>query len=413
MHIRISLQKIITSTLLLFFLAGCNAPLTEPAQLDEPPIPTIPTMSLLLPTQVSSIPPVGGNEIFRFISTIQITPDDIFKDAALGYIHYIPATDRFIVMLGMHVDKPVTLTYSSETCQGKAVAYKEYTTDMQPTGQYGYISCAAADVTSQIIGGYIYLASMFAVPSKQGDGFEFIGWRLEKFDPVTWNRLADVDIPLDTKVEADDGPTISFINGQVTVSGEYFPDGIPDGPLGRGSHHHFFDTDLKPLGKKILLAPEYPPHCPEVSMIQVPEGDIYMFASTTYAGDLIVLHLDKDWNYKSQQKLRNNAFFPTGSVTDGHLFYVAYTDTSQKRPNGMLRNVGFAAFDTSWRTLQDVAVTDFVNTSESFMEGESPWVQPYGNRFYVSYIVDTSDPVTGIITFGQAYVNVYELIQTP
>ena len=268
--------------------------------------------------------------LFKFIRTVQVTPDANFVDATLGYIHYVPATDRFVVILGPHLENPVPLTYTSQHCTGKAFGFKEYSTDMQATGEYGFISCATADATSQIIGNDIYLASMTTGPGTPGGEPQWIGWRLEKFDASTWQRLAYADIPLEQGYEADDGPTISFVNGQIDVTGEYFVNKNPDDPLGRGSHHHFFTTDLEPQGKRILKPPEYPPHCSEVSMIQESGGDVLMFASTAYRGDLIVLRFDKDWNFKEQRKLRSNAFFPTGSVTDGRYFYIAYTDTSKK-----------------------------------------------------------------------------------
>ena len=410
-------QNKLTRVLVILFvtalMAGCAAPKATLAPIPTlPPRPTIPTPAPPLQTVKPTgqpLQPTGQTEVFKFVRTIQIAPDANFEDAALGYIHYVPATDRFVVMLATQLTKSVSLTYPSQDCGGKAIGYKEYTTDMEPTDKYGFISCAAADATSQIIGNDVYLASMTAGPVTSGGKPEWIGWRLEKFDAVSWKRLASVDLPLDVPIEMDDGPTIALINGQITVSGEYFPDGTPDGPLGRGSHHHFFTTDLEPLGKKILVAPEYPSHCPEVSMIQEPGGDILMFASTAYVGDLIVLRFDKDWNFKEQKKLRDKAFFPTGSVTDGRLFYVAYTDTSHREGERMYRNVGFAAYDANWNTLQDVAVTDFAVTSESYIDGESPWVELHDNRLYVSYIASTLDPDTGRLVSGQAFVNVYEL----
>jgi hypothetical protein len=338
-------------------------------------------------------PSAGQSEIFRFVRTVQVTPDAAnvnFGDGALGYVHYIPATNRLVVILGVTLRTPVTLTYSSQECGVKAFAYKEYTTDMQATGNYGFISCSGPDVTSQVVGNDLYLASMAGSP-------EWMGWRLEKFDAVTWQRTASVDIPLNDPVERSDGPTIAFINGRIVVSGEYFPDGTPDGPLGRGSHHHFFSADLQPLGKKILVAPAYPAHCPEVSMIQEAGGDILIFASDTYMGDLFMLRLD-------------NAFFPTGAATDGRLCYIAYTDTSRRSAQWRYRNIGLAAFDADWNVLQDTAVTDFINTSDTYVDGESPWVQLHGNRLYVSYLKTTFDPVTGRLRDNQAYVNIYELI---
>jgi hypothetical protein len=105
-------------------------------------------------------------------------------------------------------------------------------------------------------------------------------WRMYKFNAVTWEKLGMVDIPLDNTQELSDAPTMSFINGMITVSGEYFPGGTPDGPLGRGSHHHFVTPDLQLRGEKILVSPGVPSHCPESSLRQLPNGDIIMFTTS-------------------------------------------------------------------------------------------------------------------------------------
>lgn len=344
----------------------------------------------------------GKKEILKFIRTVQVT--DANSGAALGYIHYVPATDHFVVMLRLYTNKS----------RERSLGFKEYTTDMQPTGKFDFITSAAADATSQIIGNDIYVASMTAEPPViPGGKPQKIGWLLEKFNAVSWKRLAYVKILLDLPFEEDNGPTISFINGKIDVTGEYYPDGNPDSPLGRGSHHHFFTTDLKPLGKMILRPPQYPAHCPEVSMIQEPGGDILMFAASAFNGDLIVLKFDKTWKYKEQKKLRDMAFFPTGSLTDGNLFYVAYTDTSNRKPMQMYRNVRLAVYDADWNTLQDIAVTDFINTPDTHVDGESPWIELHGNRLYVSYLASKLDPITGELIGGQAFVNIYEIIRNP
>jgi hypothetical protein len=401
-------QQVFKTMILLLLVAGCAQaePITRAATVPPPQPP---------PPEQQQPPPAADQEgIFKFVKTIQVTPDENFSDGGLGHIHYVPATDRMVVMLSVQLEKPVTLTYSAETCQGKALAYKEYTTDMQPTGKFGYLYCASADINSRIIGNDIYLASMTTGHVSEDGQPEWTGWHVEKFDAVSWNRLAYVDIPLDISEEIDDGPTIADINGQIVVSGEYFPDGNPDGPLGRGSHHHFFTTNLEPLGKKILMAPETPSHCPMISMIQEPGGDILMFAATAYFdGSLLMLRFDKEWNFIEQKELREQAFFPTGSVSDENLFYIAYTDISKKGPMPLYRNVGLAAYDRNWQLLQDVAVTDFVNTDDTWIDGESPWVQLLGKRLFVSYLESELDPVGGLLVENQAYVNIYELTRMP
>ncbi len=286
---------------------------------------------------------------------------------------------------------------------------------MTPPGTTGYISCAAADATAQVIGDHLYLASMTAGPLDGSGVPAWIGWRLEKFDPVSWQLLASVDIPLDMPAEADDGPTISLINGQIDVTGEYFVDGDPDNPLGRGSHHHYFSTDLVALGERILQPPQYPAHCPMVSIVQANGGDIIMFASTEFNGDLMVLRFDRDWNLLEQRMLRENAFFPTGAATDGELFYVAYTDGSQRSSRRVYPNVRLAGYDPGWNVLQDVAATGFVPTDN--MLGMRPWLTLHENRLYVSFNTDTIDPVTGEESPAnrdiQVSVSVFALTRSP
>jgi hypothetical protein len=400
-------RRIIPAILTLVILIGCSFPILLPpssqptqSQQLEPPADQ--------PTQSRS-----QSEVFKLVKTVQVTPDEVFGDAlGGGYIHYVPATDRLVVMLGMTLHNPMELEATGQSCETVVMSYKEYTLDMQPTGKYGFLTCFIGDATTRIIGNDMYVVKGAGGPGASG-GSPWEGFRLEKFDAATWKYLGGVDIPLVRPDEATDGPTISFINGQVVVSGEYFPGGTPDGPLGRGSHHHLASTDLKLLDRKVLLRPQFPSHCPEVSMLQEPNGDILMFASDEYAGNMIMLRLDKDWNFKEQRKLRDNAFFPTGSATDGHLYYVGYTDTSKKDPQGLNRNVGLAAFDANWNLLQDVVVTDFVNTTDSHMDAESPWVTLHGNRLYFSYQKTKIDPATGGVIESQSYVNIYELVLTP
>jgi hypothetical protein len=363
-----------------------------------------------------------SSSLFTFVQTVQVTPDEHFKDTTIpGNILYIPASDRFVVILKTFPpDPPLPLPMNNDpdnpgldTCPMGTIGYKEYTTDMQPTGRYGYLSCGHGDLLAQIIGNDIYVAKSW----NEGPGTPDV-WRLEKYDAVTWERLGRVDIPLDSTQEWSDGPTISFINGLITISGEYFPGGTPDGPLGRGSHHHFVTTDLQLMGEKILVSPDVPSHCPEASLHQLPDGDILMFAASAYFGDLVVLRFDKDWKFIDEHTLRSNAFFPIGSVAYGGYWFVAYIDVS-KKPAGApwpageppYRNVGFAAFNANWNLVQDEKVTDFdiVPAGVGRTEGENPSVQLVGNRLYVSYTVSQFEAGTMKLLSGQAYVNVYEL----
>jgi hypothetical protein len=410
------LQLIEMIIVVLVPLVGCNLPVgtpmpsTGPGPLGGPGMPLTPPGQLgqpggsNQPGQPDQPTLPAGQEVFRFIKTVQVTPDEVFGGGG-GFIHYVPATDRLVAVVSVKVPEPVKLD-TGMTCEADAVAYKEYTTDLQPTGNYGYLSCVLGDNSTRMIGNDLYHV-------KGGSEGGKPGLYLEKFDAVTWKRSAVVFIPLERPHEMDDGPMIALINGQIDVTGPYYVGETPGAARERGTHHHFFTTNLEPLGKKILAQPQYPWHCPPVTMIQEPNGDILMFASDDYPGNLIVLRFDKDWNFIDQRTLRDNAFFPTGSVSDGGRYYVAYTDTRKSKPPMLVRNVGLAAFDADWNLLQDVLLTDFDNTNSPQIDADNPWVMLHGNRLYVSYSKVTMKPSGDGVQGAQMFVNIYELSRAP
>jgi hypothetical protein len=273
-----------------------------------------------------------------------------------------------------------------------------------------FTACGLADATSRLIGDDMYVVKMTAGPGQPGGQPKWIGWRLEKFDAVTWKRTASVDVPLDFPTEQDGGPTISYINGRVVVTGEYLPDDKIESASGSGTHNHLFTADLESAGKIILKPPAYPPHSCETSMLQESGGDILMFASNGPEGDLIVLRFEKDWTFKEQRILRSDACFPTGSVTDGRSVYVAYTDISERGSAMDGQNVRIAAHDSEWNVLQDTAVADVENTPDFLVYADSPWVTMHDDFLYVSYLISELDPLSNAPVESQAFVNVYELI---
>jgi hypothetical protein len=394
------------------FLAGCSAPTPTPMpppppmqpntplpppKLPETPIP--PSAATISPLQ--SLQPDLLPDIFTLDKTIQITPDNYFNNGAVGYIHYIPSTGHFVVMVSVTLDQPVQLNSTHEVCPGKALAYEEYTAEMQPTGKHGYLACMAADGTTRMIGNDLYFVYMHA-NSQSGQ----VGWTLEKFDATTWQRKASVDIPLDFPTEQDGGPTISYVNGQVVVTGEYK---TKEGPS--GTHNHLFSTDLELQGKIILKPPEVPAHYCETSILQDPNGDILIFGSTDAMSSLLVLRFDKDWKFKEQKTLKQHAYFPTGSVMDNRHIYIAYTDVSN--PDARLGNqdIRLAAYDFQWNLVQDVAVSHFSDGSNNGRYGESPWVELQGGRLYVSYLESRLDPSTKALIDSQAYVSIFTLTE--
>ena len=338
---------------------------------------------------------VQSNNVFKFIKTIQITPDTNFpnyKNGGLGYIHYIPQSDRFVVMLSVKMKQP------EGEFSGQAAAFKEFYTDMQPTGSSWVISDAAADFTTQVIGNYLYLVHMTAGP-------QWVGWRFEKFDPVNWIKLDSVDIhlsnPDSTVYEGDPGPQIFFINGLIDITGAYYVDGNPGSPVGQGSHHHFFTTDLVPQGVVIIKPPEYPRNTFEGYMCQTKGSDIYMIAASDFFnGDMIMLKFDKSWTLLDQKTIHKQARFPTGLVVDSNSFYIAYMDISHEDIGS--DDIGLAAYDSTWNLLDDVIVT----TPAPNKLSDSPWLMKYGNQLYVSYSTDS-----GQTKLGQTFISIYNLTQ--
>ena len=129
----------------------------------------------------------------------------------------------------------------------------------------------------------------------------------------------------------------------------------------------------------------------------------------------MVITYDQNWKYVGVKSLVHNGLFSTGLAFDGQRFYVAYLDNSQTlKPNQLpvYLNVRLAAFDRNWNLLEDIAVTSYA-ISDNMQTGR-PWVLLHGNRLYVSYDLDTMDPVTRSENMhGQAIISIYELTQTP
>jgi hypothetical protein len=407
------IHQLILLLIVLLLLAGCSAkapvptatlppppPPNNPGQPGQPPKPPLPPPA---PTATVRTAQTGG--AFSLLSSVMVTGDDSFPDGSGGYIHYVPASDTLAVIMTTYLKKAYTLP-DGEVCERRAIGYKEYTTDMQPTGKEGYIACGWADSTSLLVENNLYVVSMAGGPTSPGQA-PWVGWKLMKFDAVTWKKLASAEVRLDYPTEQDGGPTLSYVNGDIVSTGEYRTEA-----LGSGSHNHLFTPDLKAVGKVTLKPPEFPVHYCEVSILQEENGDILMFASTGPKGDLMVLRLGKDWKLKEQKTLVRNAYFATGAATDGRYVYVAYTDTSTTEAGMPMegQNVRLAAFDSDWNIVQDTAVSDVQKTQDTSDYGESPWIAMHGKYLYVSYLISRLDPATHALIDNQAYVNVYELI---
>lgn len=341
------------------------------------------------------------SSLFRYLGSVQVTPDATFRVGSFPRINYVPATDRFLLTFGTVAAK------QSGTCQGAGYAYKEYTVDMQATGKAGYFvsyknACSAGDSGSTMVGNSYYGAFVSQDPGQP------YGWRLLKMDGVSFAVTAERFVLLDEPNQGDLDPTVAWVNGQLDVSDQYNPTGIWQD--GAQIHHHFFTADLQPLGERVSADT---PLISGASMIYA-DGACYIITANTYTGDLVVAKYDKDWNYLGVKELRKQAHWSQGVAFDGQRFYVTYLDTSQRTAGTffpLYPNVHLAAFDRDWNLLDDVAVTNYAVSDNKFTG--RPWVILHHQRIYVSYDVDSLDPVTKQeqLDTQEAIVSIYELTQ--
>ncbi len=375
-------------------------PLQEPGNA-PPPLPPINTQLIPPPPSIQPGPPTQ-QALFRFIKTVQVTPDEEYLTGGFARINYVPATDHFVVTFGGALARP------SAGCPDKGYSYKEYTLELEPTGRSGTFSCDLADAGSAMVDSSYYFAAM----ARQADK---VGWHLLKIDAANWTTLVDTFFPLDYPKEGEADPMVAFVNGQVDISSGYNLTGKPhepSDPTGTyGSHHQLFSPDMRFLEERILTEPG---HVHGSYMVFV-DGVYYLVTADSYQGDVIVAKYDANWKYLGGKTLIQQAHFSTGLIFDGQRFYLAYTDTSQRTDPGFFPvylNIHLAAFDRDWNLIDDVAVTDYAVTEN--MQTGRPWVMLHGNCLHVSYDLDTMDPVTRSENLqGQAIVSVYELAPHP
>ncbi len=396
------LPNVFGTWMIIALLAGCGAPAAASTATQQPPPPR-PNNPLPPPPLKSPMPPptpmptpsaTGQAELFRFVRDVQVTPDQNFTLGGFPRINYVPATDRFFVAFA--VDNYVRSALPVQ-CKGAGIAYKEYSMEMQETGKSGRIIwdpavCQAGDMGYTMVGNDFY--AVWRAPN----------WHLLKIDAVSWKTLAEITIPLDSQTESPGDPMVVFVNNQLDISGQSIASGMP----GDSTHHHFFTADLQPLGKKVLADTK---HMGGSAMAYV-DGIYYFVSANNYFKDLILMKYDKDWKYLGEKTLIKQANFSTGMAHGGGRFYVAYADTSLRTEPGFMPvyvNIHLAAFDSDWNLLEDLAVTKY--TVADNMQTGHPWVILHGNRLYVSYDVDTRDPVTHEETGkGQGFVSVYDVI---
>jgi len=190
-------------------------------------------------------------------------------------------------------------------------------------------------------------------------------------------------------------PTVALVNGQIDIS-----DSNTDLP---GTHHHFFTTDLQLVSQRLLADTE---HIGFSSMITLGGTTYFLSSRPGEPWSVIVMQYDPSWTYLGVRTLREDAATPQGLAFDGTRFYVAYTERTDGFP--FCENIHLAAFDTSWSTVDDIALTNF--TLQDQTSSIHPWLVLRDNRLYVSY---SQNAPAGDIETLQAYVKVYELSPNP
>lgn len=349
-------------------------------------------------TVYSSLSVTPAYQHFKFIRTVQVTPDAEFSGGGFVRIDRHPVTGNFLVSFNATFDQP------QNGCTGNGRACKEYTPEMEETGNSMVFQCeVAADANSLLLGNAYYLASM----STQGTSS---GWRITQYDVTSWAKLVDNFYVLDSPREDSADMMIVYVNGLIDISGQYNESGHPpvDMADGAATHHHFFNTDLEFQGKRILADT---PHVCGSSMIVV-DGVTHFITASGYMGDVIMMRYDPAWQYLGMKALRRMGHWSTGVAFDGQRYYVAYMDTRMRTPPPAYLpvnlNVRLAAFDRDWNLVDDVAVTNF--TWDDLRQPGRPWIMLQGNRLYVSYDCDTIDPDTHEeMKKWQAFVSVYEI----
>ncbi len=339
-------------------------------------------------------------EIFKFIRTIQVTPDAKFQTGSFARINYVPANDHFIVTFG------VKSKGSAGNCLGAGYAFKEYNLEMKETGKNGFFiwapgACEAYDSGSFMIGNDYYFVWIPA------DRPGFYGWRILKFDASSWKKLEDVYYPLIESKERLNDPMVFFTDGQLDVSGQFDASGkFAELFEGAATQHSLFTPNLKVINKMIL---KDSPHVCGSSMIVV-DGIRYYVTANAFLGDLVVMKYDLKWNYLGMIPLIKEAHWSQGVVFDGKHFFVTYLSTSQ-RTNHVLPvylNAHLAVFDKDWNLLYDEAITNYL--PKDHRQPGRPWVILHNNFLYVSYDIDTIDPKTNQEQLKwQAYVSIYKL----
>lgn len=345
--------------------------------------------------------------LFNLIKTVKVTPVGNFAGGGFVRIGYVPGRDSMVVTFKAKLSQAV------EGCNNtlgqpnsEAIAYREYTADMQEAGDYGIITCQTGlDVGGMFLGNDYYYAAMGHDNENNVDG-----WWLARYNAVTWTNLVSLFFYPLTQGENNGDPMIVPVNGQIDISGKYYR--TVDEELATATHHQFFTPDLQFVSKRNLTdTPNI-----DLSSLLVVNGITNFITSTAFVGgDLTVMRYDSDWNYLSTKILIPGASQPEGAAFDGTRFYVTYVDMSSCNLTfpSCAMNIRLAAFDMNWNLLTDIAVTNFV--LDDYKLPARPSLTLWNNRIYVCYDQweNATPDQTPENADSQVYVKVYEVNQNP
>jgi hypothetical protein len=383
------------------FTTGCSVP-TATSTLPPnypPPLP--------LPTSVSPAASTGG-DLFTIVKEVKVTPIGNFANGDFVRIGYVPGKDRIDVTFRAKLNQPVSgCADNLGQPNGEAIAYIEYTMDMELTGDYGIITCQTGpDVGGMFLGNDYYYAAMGHDNLNNANG-----WWLAKYNAVSRDSLVSPFFYTLTAEEGNGDPMIAMVNGQIDISGKYRKqDEI--GP-GHATHHQFFTPNLQFINTRVLSDVQ---NIDLTSLLGI--GDVINFVtSTDLWGDMIVIQYDASWNFLRTKTIKLNASAPEGLAFDGQRYYVSYIDNSLSGQEnlGKYDNVHLAAFDMNWNLLDDIAVTNFV--PDDHMAPARPSLTLQNNRIYVCYdqgenVISGSNQ-SPEDTDIQVHVKVYEISQNP
>src|SRR5512140_438196 len=156
--------------------------------------------------------------LFKLVQSVDVTPVGNLAGGAFVRVGYVPGKDRIVVTFSAKLGQAVS---NCNDIFGRpnanAIAYREYTQDMQETENYGIITCQTGpDVGGMFFGDDYYYAAM---------GHDSVnnveGWYLAKYHALTWKSSVDPFFYPLAAQEKNGDPMIAVLNGQIDISGKY------------------------------------------------------------------------------------------------------------------------------------------------------------------------------------------------